>query len=113
MRRVQELEVWRTACDGELPIVERLAINSRGFIGFTPDSDFLKTGVRLSPFLIPQGAGPFLHRFDAEENRTFHGLFGLFVDCGGGTRNRFFQSFGTCNGHGRRNPTQSPLRKIS
>jgi len=93
MRRVQELEVWWTACDGELRIVGQLAINSRGFIGFTPDSDFLKTGVRLSPFLIPQEAGPFLPRFNAE--------------------NRFFQSFGTCNGHGRRNPTQSPLRKIS
>ena len=80
MRRIDRLEVWHTGTDGQRRIMGHLARNTRGVIGVTFDADFLKTGWRLSPFLLPQGAGPFVPRFEADQANLFHGLFGLFAD---------------------------------
>lgn len=44
------------------------------------EARFLEAGWRLSPFFLPQGAGPFVPRFEADRERAFHGLFGLFAD---------------------------------
>ena len=80
MRRIDRLEVWHTGTDGQRRIMGHLARNTRGVIGVTFDADFLKTGWRLSPFLLPQGAGPFVPRFETDQANLFHGLFGLFAD---------------------------------
>ena len=80
MKRIDSMEVWHTGPQGHRQLMGQLARNSRGAIGFTIDAGFLETGWRLSPFFLPQGEGPFVPRFEAGEERAFHGLFGLFAD---------------------------------
>jgi serine/threonine-protein kinase HipA len=80
MRRVDELEVCVTSSDGHSYPMGRLARNSRGTIAFTPEGGFLQNGLRLSPFFMPSGSGPFVPRFEEGQEKAFHGLFGVFAD---------------------------------
>ena len=80
MKRIDSVEVWHTGPQGHRQFMGQLARNSRGAIGFTMEAEFLETGWRLSPFFLPQGEGPFVPRFEAGQERAFHGLFGLFAD---------------------------------
>lgn len=80
MKRIDLVEVWHTGPQGHRQRMGQLARNSRGAIGFSMDTGFLEAGWRLSPFFLPQGEGPFVPRFEAGQERVFHGLFGLFAD---------------------------------
>ena len=80
MKRIDLVEVWHTGPKGHRQLMGQLARNSRGAIGFSMDTGFLEAGWRLSPFFLPQGEGPFVPRFEAGQERVFHGLFGLFAD---------------------------------
>ncbi|MDD3325435.1 MAG: type II toxin-antitoxin system HipA family toxin [Sulfurospirillaceae bacterium] len=54
--------------------VGRLALKNRQ-IYFEYDGDFLKTGIELSPYRLPLGAG-----VKVCDDRVFNGLFGVFAD---------------------------------
>lgn len=80
MKRIDSVEVWHTGPSGQRQLMGHLARNARGTIAFSMETEFLENGWRLSPFFLPQGEGPFVPRFEADQERFFHGLFGLFAD---------------------------------